>query len=167
MISRNQGLKLVVNAIFSTIPAMMNVLLVCSVFLLIFAVLGIHFFKGTFFHCQGAAHLDSVVTRADCIDDGGVWLNKRSNFDGIWESTLTLFEMMTAEGWMEVMYSGVDSVGVGLQPKREAQAGWAFYFIGFIIVGHMFILNLFVGVVIDNFNHMKEQLGGYILLSEE
>lgn len=31
----------------------------------------------------------------------------------------------------------------------------------------MFILNLFVGVVIDNFNHMKEELGGYILLSEE
>ena len=44
---------------------------------------------------------------------------------------------------------------------------WAIYFIGFIIVGHMFILNLFVGVVIDNFNHMKEELGGYILLSEQ
>ena len=52
VISRNQGLKLVVNAIFSTIPAMMNVLLVCSVFLLIFALLGVHVFKGTFYYCD-------------------------------------------------------------------------------------------------------------------
>ena len=47
-------------------------------------------------------------------------------------------------------------MGIGLQPQREAKIWWVFYFIGFIIVGHMFILNLFVGVVIDNFNHMKE-----------
>ena len=63
--------------------------------------------------------------------------------------------MMTTEGWMQVMYSGIDGIGIDKQPKRDSSWGWVFYFIGFIIVGHMFILNLFVGVVIDNFNHMK------------
>ena len=53
------------------------------------------------------------------------------------------------------MYNGVDGIGIDRQPKRDINWGWVFYFIGFIIVGHMFILNLFVGVVIDNFNHMK------------
>ena len=46
MVSRNQGLKLVVNALFSACPAMINVMLVCGVFVLIFAILGINFFKG-------------------------------------------------------------------------------------------------------------------------
>ena len=31
------------------------------------------------------------------------------------------------------------------------------YFIVFIIIGSQFIFNLFVGVVIDNFNRIKEQ----------
>ena len=31
------------------------------------------------------------------------------------------------------------------------------YFIAFMIVGSQFIINLFVGVVIDNFNTIKEK----------
>ena len=31
------------------------------------------------------------------------------------------------------------------------------YFIGFMIIGSLFIMNLFVGVVIDNFNKIKER----------
>lgn len=34
-------------------------------------------------------------------------------------------------------------------------------------MGNMFILNLFVGVIIDNFNMIKEELGGIKLLSAE
>ena len=30
---------------------------------------------------------------------------------------ITLFQMTTTEGWMTVMYSGIDSRGVDLQPK--------------------------------------------------
>ena len=118
VITRNQGLKLVVNAIFSTIPAMMNVLLVCSVFLLVFSVVGIHFFKGKFFFCAGLASTADIITKADCLAAGGQWVNERSNFDDLWLSSLALFEMMTTEGWMKVMYSGLDAVGVDMQPKR-------------------------------------------------
>ena len=61
VISRNQGLKLVVNALFSSIPAMFNVILVCAVFLVIFAVIGINFFKGKFYFCKGLE--DSVLNQ--------------------------------------------------------------------------------------------------------
>ena len=33
-------------------------------------------------------------------------------------ATLTLFEMMTTEGWLVVMYGGVDARGINKQPKR-------------------------------------------------
>lgn len=51
MISRNEGLKLVVNALLNSIPSMTNVMLVCTLFLMIFAITGINFFKGKFYHC--------------------------------------------------------------------------------------------------------------------
>ena len=70
---------------------------------------------------------------------------------------LTLFEMMTTEGWTQVMYSGIDSRGVGVEPKENASLLLIIYFIIFMILGSQFIINLFVGVVIDNFNTIKEK----------
>lgn len=52
VISRNEGLRLVVNALLASIPAMTNVIMVCLLFLMIFAIMGINFFKGSFFHCE-------------------------------------------------------------------------------------------------------------------
>jgi hypothetical protein len=45
----------------------------------------------------------------------------------------------------------------------------AFYFVLFMIIGSLFILNLFVGVIIDNFNKIKEseEIGGRSLFLTE
>jgi len=64
--------------------------------------------------------------------------------------------MMTTEGWTEVMYNGMDSTGIDMQPKIGSQALMSIYFVTFMIIGSQFIINLFVGVVIDNFNKIKE-----------
>ncbi len=55
--------------------------------------------------------------------------------------------------------------GVDMQPIRDNQPLWLVFFILFEIFGAFFIMNLFVGVVIDNFNRMKDELGGDILLT--
>lgn len=52
MISRNEGLKLVVNSLISSVPSMTNVMLVCMLFIMIFAITGIDFFKGKFYYCD-------------------------------------------------------------------------------------------------------------------
>lgn len=48
---------------------------------------------------------------------------------------LTLFEMMTTEGWTQVMYSGIDNRGIGKQPKENSSLGHIIYFIIFMIIG--------------------------------
>ena len=55
------------------------------------------------------------------------------------------------------MYNGVDAVGEDIGPVKNYRVAWVFYFLGFMIIGSQFILNLFVGVVIDNFNKIKEK----------
>ena len=57
---------------------------------------------------------DNILTKWDCINNGGVWSNYNSNFDNIGRAMLTLFELMMAENWMEIMYLGVDSKGIDL-----------------------------------------------------
>lgn len=65
--------------------------------------------------------------------------------------------MMTTEGWQGVMYNGMDAAGVDMQPQKDTNYLACLYFVAFMIIGSQFIINLFVGVVIDNFNKIKEK----------
>jgi hypothetical protein len=44
-----------------------------------------------------------IEDRNDCVNLGGEWVNKDSNFDNVANSMITLFEMATTEGWIDVM----------------------------------------------------------------
>lgn len=59
---------------------------------------------------------------------------------------------------MEVMADAVDAREVDMQPQWEASLHNYFYFIIFIVCGSFFTLNLFIGVIIDNFNMLKKQV---------
>ena len=78
------------------------------------------------------------------------------NFDNTFNAIIVLFEMMTTEGWMRPMFNGIDNNGVGKQPIENNNFFNALFFCGFMIVGSIFLLNLFVGVIIDNFNKIKD-----------
>ena len=60
---------------------------------------------------------------------------------------------------MEVMADAVDAREVDEQPDWEASLYNYFYFIIFIVCGSFFTLNLFIGVIIDNFNALKKKVG--------
>lgn len=159
MISRNKGMKLIVNALLSSIPSMSNVAIVCGLFLLIFAIIGVDQFKGKFDKCsiEDEDILVHIITRDDCNKYGGTWEKPDENFDNAVMGIRTLFEMMSTEGWIDVMDAGTDSVGIDMQPKKNNNVFMLFFFVFFMIVGSQFILNLFVGVIMDNFNKIKEK----------
>lgn len=54
MISRNEGLKLVVNALLKALPGIVNVIVVTVLVFLIFSVVTVNYFKGGLNSCQGA-----------------------------------------------------------------------------------------------------------------
>ena len=47
---------------------------------------------------------------------------------------------------------------LGQQPIREVNIYMYLYFVFFIIFGSFFTLNLFIGVIIDNFNEQKKKI---------
>ena len=98
-------------------------------------------------------------SRAECRLAGGMWTQAMTHFDNIFEALLCLFEMSTTEGWPDVMWSGVDSTNVGQQPVMKSPGnslGSTLFFVGFLVVGNFFVLNLFVGAVIDNYLDLEE-----------
>lgn len=51
VISRNQGLKVAVQALLLAIPNIGNVLIISLLFFIIFAIICVNFFKGQFAYC--------------------------------------------------------------------------------------------------------------------
>lgn len=118
LIARNEGLKIAINALILSIPQILNLVIVCTIFFLLFGIFGVNQFKGSFYYCDvGQEYLDSVFTRTDCFDYGGNWVNSDFNFDNILNAMSSLFVISTTEGWIEMMNLGTDSRGIHLQPK--------------------------------------------------
>ncbi|NWI79640.1 SCN5A protein, partial [Dryoscopus gambensis] len=74
----------------------------------------------------------------------------------------------TFKGWMDIMYAAVDSREIGQQPLFEERLSMYTFFVVFIIFGSFFMLNLFIGVVISNFNQQRKKISGKdLFLTEE
>jgi hypothetical protein len=78
VISRNPNLKLVVNTLLVSVPALCNLVVVGTLFFLIFGLLAVSYLKGSFFTCFVPGSLESLAipsTAVDvmplCIEEGG------------------------------------------------------------------------------------------------
>lgn len=55
------------------------------------------------------------------------------------------------------MYNGIDAVDVDMQPIRNYNEAKLIYFISFLLLVGFFVLNMFVGVVVENFHKCRAE----------
>eukprot|EP01062_Namystynia_karyoxenos_P079240 TRINITY_DN8319_c1_g3_i1.p1 TRINITY_DN8319_c1_g3~~TRINITY_DN8319_c1_g3_i1.p1 ORF type:complete len:2368 (+),score=863.33 TRINITY_DN8319_c1_g3_i1:64-7104(+) len=182
-INKSKGMKVVVQALIRSVKPLSNVLVISGVVWLIFGILGVQSFGGMFYRCgldaygdqeteegrgntKQGANASFIFTAADClnrtkcegIDDRACrWMNYNSNFDDIFAAFVTLFEISSLEGWVQVMYLGIDTVGPYQAPRRDNSPFAALYFLIFVVFGAFFIINMFIGVLIDTYYNEKEK----------
>eukprot|EP00899_Mesostigma_viride_P006366 jgi/Mesvir1/15730/Mv03304-RA.1 len=162
LVTRVPELRVVVNALIRSMSSLWNVVVVALLFWLIFGILGMQLFMGKMHYCTDEAM--EGLPRANCTgvepSTGELrrWYNNACNFDNILNAMLCLFEMATTEGWTDVMYAGVDAVGVGIALKRDTNEGYALFFVLFMVLGSFFIVNMFVGNIVDNFARQRASM---------
>ncbi|GAB0089753.1 Voltage-dependent T-type calcium channel subunit alpha [Sergentomyia squamirostris] len=157
VINRAPGLKLVVQTLLSSLRPIGNILLICVTFFVIFGILGVQLFKGTFYYCEGE-HIKGVKNKTDCLSNpNNVWINRKYNFDDLGKALMSLFVLSSRDGWVNIMYTGLDAVGVDQQPIVNYNEWRLLYFIAFILLVGFFVLNMFVGVVVENFHRCREE----------
>ncbi|CAG9828334.1 unnamed protein product, partial [Diabrotica balteata] len=162
--SRMQGMRVVVNALVQAIPSIFNVLLVCLIFWLIFAIMGVQLFAGKYYKCvdsnKTTLSYEIIPDVNACKAENYTWDNSPMNFDHVGKAYLCLFQVATFKGWIQIMNDAIDSREMNKQPIRETNIYMYLYFVFFIIFGSFFTLNLFIGVIIDNFNEQKKKIRG-------
>jgi voltage-gated sodium channel len=120
LVSAVPQLRLVVATLVRSIPSMGHVILLMSLVFYIYAVSGFHFF----------AEVDP------------------EHWGNLGAALLTLFQLVTLEGWVEVM-----------EAAMEAHPFAWIFFVSFVMLGTFVVLNLFIAVVINNLEQSKiEQL---------
>lgn len=157
VINRAPGLKLVVQTLLSSLRPIGNIVLICCTFFIIFGILGVQLFKGTFYYCEGE-NIKGVRNADECRRiPGNVWTNRKYNFDDLGKALMSLFVLSSRDGWVNIMYTGLDAVGVDQQPIVNYNEWRLLYFIAFILLVGFFVLNMFVGVVVENFHRCREE----------
>eukprot|EP01064_Diplonema_japonicum_P027866 TRINITY_DN4146_c1_g1_i1.p1 TRINITY_DN4146_c1_g1~~TRINITY_DN4146_c1_g1_i1.p1 ORF type:complete len:1687 (+),score=370.93 TRINITY_DN4146_c1_g1_i1:73-5133(+) len=180
LINKSPGMKVVVQALFTSVGPLLNVLLISFLVWLIFGIMGVQVFKGAFYRCSDTTFGDvelaypNITSKELCLNNCPVarcrWMNYSSHFNNLPVALVTLFEMASLEGWVNVMYLGMDHVEPDQSPRENYNKFWAAYFLAFIVFGSFFIINMFIGVLIDTYYQEKEKAakgGGQLFLNEK
>ena len=116
LISTIRDLRLIVAALVRSIPSVGHVLILMSIVVYIYAIMGYHLFHS---------------------HDPDNWRN-------LGTALLTLFNILTLEGWTEVMDSAMEAYP------------WAWvYFVSFVVLGTFVVINMFIAIIINNLDEAK------------
>ncbi|XP_077385441.1 sodium channel protein type 4 subunit alpha B-like isoform X3 [Festucalex cinctus] len=171
VLSRFDGTKVVATTLFGAIPTIFDVLLACLTLWLIFSIQGVNMFGGRFYHCSNDTseeYFDStqVNNRSECfilIEENSTdvrWRNLKINFDSVGMGYMSLLQMATFKGWIDLLYAMQDSRMIEMQPEYEASLYQSLYLIIFIFFGAFFAFNFLVGAIIEYLKQQKAKLGG-------
>ena len=116
LISTIRDLRLIVATLVRSIPSVGHVLILMSIVVYIYAIMGYHLFHQ---------------------HDPDNWRN-------LGTALLTLFNILTLEGWTEVMNTAM------------AAYSWAWvYFVSFVVLGTFVVINMFIAIIINNLDEAK------------
>ncbi|XP_035684364.1 voltage-dependent calcium channel type A subunit alpha-1-like isoform X12 [Branchiostoma floridae] len=163
------SLQVVLKSIIRAMAPLLQIALLVLFAILIFAIIGLEFYTGIFhLACHNnvtgelveeqvcGANFSLVNSTLYMCNEGELCIeywdgpnNGITNFDNIGYAMLTVFQLITMEGWTQVLYWCNDSLGNSFN--------WL-YFIPIIILGSFFMLNLVLGVLSGMFAKERERV---------
>jgi hypothetical protein len=153
LISRNDGLKVAVRASLHAVPNILGMTVIMALIFIIFGVVLVNYFRGRLFYCTN--NLETIISlrsKWDCLNSGGLWVNRTFNFDNMVNALITLFTMTTTAGWAEMMIHTISSTELDYIPDFNTRnTFWILFYMFFMIVSTFFFMNLFGAVVINTF----------------
>ncbi|XP_068609187.1 voltage-dependent L-type calcium channel subunit alpha-1D [Brachionichthys hirsutus] len=142
LLSRGEGIRTLLWTFIKSFQALPYVALLIAMLFFIYAVIGMQ-----------------VFGKIAMVD--GTQINRNNNFQTFPQAVLMLFRCATGEAWQEIMLACLpgklcDSES-DYNPGEERTCGSSFaiiYFISFYMLCAFLIINLFVAVIMDNFDYL-------------
>jgi len=128
MITFLPKLRLLIGALLKSIPSMGYVIMLLTLLFYIYAIVGVFLFGAT-----DPMHFGDLI-----------------------HAMVTLFKVLTLEGWTDIMNLHIYGSAEGSQNIISL---WPFlYFASFILIGAMIIMNLFIGVIMNSMQESQNEM---------
>ncbi|XP_048873749.1 voltage-dependent L-type calcium channel subunit alpha-1D-like isoform X2 [Brienomyrus brachyistius] len=142
LLSRGEGIRTLLWTFVKSFQALPYVALLIAMLFFIYAVIGMQ-----------------VFGKIAMVD--GTQINRNNNFQTFPQAVLLLFRCATGEAWQEIMlaclHGKLCDPESDYNPGEERTCGSSFaiiYFISFYMLCAFLIINLFVAVIMDNFDYL-------------
>ncbi|KAK6467194.1 voltage-dependent L-type calcium channel subunit alpha-1F-like [Huso huso] len=142
LLSKGEGIRTLLWTFIKSFQALPYVALLIAMIFFIYAVIGMQTF--------------GKIAMQD-----GTQINRNNNFQTFQQAVLLLFRCATGEAWQEIMLASLP--GKRSDPESDYEPGEEFtcgstfaivYFISFFMLCAFLIINLFVAVIMDNFDYL-------------
>ncbi|XP_059912927.1 voltage-dependent L-type calcium channel subunit alpha-1D isoform X2 [Gadus macrocephalus] len=137
LLSRGEGIRTLLWTFIKSFQALPYVALLIAMLFFIYAVIGMQ-----------------VFGKIAMVD--GTHINRNNNFQTFPQAVLMLFRCATGEAWQEIMLACMPSENCDSESgEKSCGSGFAIiYFISFYMLCAFLIINLFVAVIMDNFDYL-------------
>ena len=141
-----------------------------------FAIYGLNLFNGQMRNCNDNSFNGDLLNCVGEYNNSNLFSNDWNvlsprqaanpyySFDNFGHSLSILFQIVSQEGWTDVMWSAMSMAGLGVNPNPYQSQGNAVFFIIFNLLGAVFVLTLFVSVFMRNYT---EQTGVAFLTADQ
>jgi len=164
LLNKDEGIRTLLWTFLKSFQALPWVGLLIALIFFIYGVVGMQVF--------------GRIVRDDDTD-----IHRNNNFQSFTWALLVLFRSATGEAWQEIMLSCISSPDTRCDPASDDKnkpegcgSNFAYvYFISFFIICAFLVLNLFVAVIMDNFDYLTRDwsilgphhLGEFVVLWSE
>ncbi|CAK9438796.1 uncharacterized protein LODBEIA_P30200 [Lodderomyces beijingensis] len=147
------------NTMIAGFGKILNAALISLCLLFPFSIWGLNIFNGRLGYC-----LDGNSERAECFNEytnevfnweivsPNIYTNPQLEFNRFGSAFATLFEIVSLEGWTDLLKNLMNSTGVGTVPETNATPLNGVFIVFFNFLSIVFILTLFVSVIISNYS---------------
>ncbi|XP_020626974.1 voltage-dependent R-type calcium channel subunit alpha-1E-like isoform X3 [Orbicella faveolata] len=171
LVSGIPSLQVVMKSIMCAMVPLLQICLLVGFVIIIYAIIGLEFLVGRFHYvCNQNVTGRMEITDPDgpqiCVAKGtgtrcpeGQFCLKNwegpndgiTSFDNIFAGMLTVFQVITNEGWTDIMYWTFDAY------DAHGYVFWIYYY-SLVVIGSFFMLNLVLGVLSGEFAKERERV---------
>ncbi|CAH0562347.1 unnamed protein product [Brassicogethes aeneus] len=143
LLSRGEGIRTLLWTFLKSFQALPYVALLIVMLFFIYAVIGMQMF----------GKIESTDPESDSS------ITRNNNFGSFFQAVLVLFRSATGEAWQEIMMDCADTPAAKCDKRIKDSSGCGSniaypYFISFYVLCSFLIINLFVAVIMDNFDYL-------------
>ncbi|KAK7918828.1 hypothetical protein WMY93_010112 [Mugilogobius chulae] len=166
-------LKQAVEGVTSSLKPLGSVSVISCVFFFVYGIVGVQLFQGKFYHCMDNTLKDvkNVTNKTECLASKHNWVaggststafprcftHILSTLSSYRPALMSLFVMYSLDGWLPIMYSGIDAVAEDIEPVVNYSQWRLLYFLSFMMVSFL-LLDMFISILVEKHAQVQKKL---------